>query len=149
MSAPYLDRLTPRATPRTRLFTAACIWSAVGICLCSRGLLLVQHMPGLTAAGVILGGIITGALKSRMIFDRAGASITAHIHRKPNPACLGGLFSLKNWGLIACMVLLGGVIKRLAIPDAIKSVVYILVGTGLIYSSRILWQAWRKALKTR
>ena len=67
----------------------------MGICLCNRGLLLVSYMPGLTAAGVILGGIITGALKSRMIFDRAGASITAHIHRKPNPAVWVGFFPEK------------------------------------------------------
>lgn len=147
MLSTYLDRLTPRAMPRTRLFTAACIWGAVGICLLSRGLLLLQHISGLVAAGIVLGGIIAGGLKSRIIFDKAAASIVAHIHHKSSPSCLGGLFSFKNWGLIACMMVLGGVIKRLPIPDAIKSAVYILVGTGLIYSSRVLWRAWRKSSK--
>lgn len=148
MLSTYLDRLTPRALPRTRLFTAACIWGAVGICLLSRGLLLLPQAPGLTTAtGIILGGMLIGGLKSWLVFDKAAASIVTHIRRKPTPACLGGLFSFRNWGLIACMMVLGGIVKRLPISDVIKSTVYILVGTGLIYSSRILWQAWRKSSK--
>lgn len=47
------------------------------------------------------------------------------------------------------MMLLGGIVKRLPMPDEIKSGIYILVGSGLFYSCRILWHAWRSMLSEK
>lgn len=149
MLSPWLDRLTPRATLRTRIFTATCVWGAVGCCLVTRGTLLLGQTSWLMGGSIILASATAGILKSRAVFDGVAKEIVARLQRKPGPACLGGFFSVRNWGLVFCMMLLGGIVKRLPMPDEIKSGIYILVGSGLFYSCRILWHAWRSMLSEK
>lgn len=143
MLPPFLDRLTPRASLRTRLLTAACFWSVVGIFLSTKGILLLGPEPWFTVAQICIGGIILGLVKSRLIFDTVAKKIISRIVHNQAPSCLGGLFSFKNWTLIACMMVLGRIMSWLPIPVVWKSILYVLVGSGLLYSSRLLWLAWK------
>lgn len=88
----FLDRLTPRTSPRTQLFTAACFWSAVGFLLIVRGVVLLCQESWLTGAGVGLGGLVLGLVKSRMVIDNVAGKIIARIQSRAVPTCLGGLF---------------------------------------------------------
>lgn len=145
----WLDRLTPRATLRTRIFTATCVWGAVGCCLVTRGALLLWQTSWPMAGGIVLVSATAGILKSRAVFDGVAKEIVKRLQCKPDPACLGGFFSVRNWGLVFCMMLLGGIVKRLPMPDEIKSGIYILVGSGLFYSCRIPWRAWKSMLSEK
>jgi len=141
----FLDHFTPRAYPRTRLLTAALVWSAVGIFLSMKGVHLFREGTwGLMLAVVAAGGIL-GLFKSRLILDRVAGRIILHIGGKPSRACLGGLFSVRNWVLIAIMVIFGRALGALPIDAVIKTGLYVMVGSGLAFSSRLLWRAWKNS----
>ena len=141
----FLDRLTPRAYPRTRLFTAAIVWSGVGAFLCVKGVYLARSASLPIVLAAILAGACLGMLKSRLIFDRVAGKIIGHIGAKPSRACLGGLFSLRNWALILVMAAFGRTLGALPMYAALKTGIYVMVGSGLGYSSRLLWAAWKNS----
>lgn len=143
MLPPFLDRLTPRVYPHTRLLTAAHVWFCLGIFLACKGLYLDREasLPIIILTTII--GLTLGMLKSRYVFDKVADKIVVHIRQKPSRACLGGLFSFKNWGLIVMMMLLGRLVSTSALERDLKTGIYVMVGTGLAYSSRRLWKAWR------
>lgn len=140
---PWLRRATPRAAARTRILTAALFWSAAGLFLVARGagFLLAEPLPAL--AGTLAVATALGVAKSRFVFDPTARRALAHIRRKPEPACLGGFLSLRNWGLVLAMMGLGRLVGMAPVPAAVRGGVLTLVGVGLMRSSRLLWQAWR------
>ena len=140
-----LDRLTPRAYPRTRLLTAAIVWSAVGLFLSLKGVYLFREGSWGIVLAVVVAGAIMGMLKSRLILDRVADRIILHIGAKPSRACLGGLFSVRNWVLIAVMIVFGRTLSALPLNVAIKTGLYVMVGSGLAYSSRLMWTAWKNS----
>ena len=140
MQSHFLDRITPRAFPRTRLLSAAVVWSAVGFFLVAKGVYLFQgELRGIALTVAI--GVILGLIKSRYVLDRVAKKNILRIGARPARACLGGLFSLRNWLLIALMIVFGRVLGALPIDTALKTGLYVTVGTGLAYSSRLLWNA--------
>lgn len=141
----FLDRLTPRVFPRTRLLTAALVWTSVGAFLCAKGIWLSMDAPKMPVAAATVAGLCLGVLKSWLVFDRVAGKIIGHIGRKQRPSCLGGLFSVRNWALILIMAVFGRILGALPIHAALKTVIYVLVGSGLGYSSRLLWAAWKNS----
>jgi hypothetical protein len=139
----FLDRLTPRAYPRTRLLTAAIVWSAVGMFLSVKGVYLSREGSLVFVLAVIVAGVALGIVKGRFILDRVAGKIILHIGGKPSRACLGGLFSGRNWMLIAVMIIFGRTLSFLPMDPGIKTGLYVMVGSGLAYSSRLLWRAWK------
>ncbi|MBU4524092.1 MAG: hypothetical protein KUA37_19255 [Desulfomicrobium sp.] len=141
----FLDRLTPRAYPRTRLLTAAIVWSAVGFFLTLKGIYIFREGSwGILLAVIVVGGIL-GVVKSKIVLDRVANRIILHIGAKPSRACLGGLFSVRNWLLIAVMIVFGRTLGVLPLDAAIKTGLYVMVGSGLVYSSRLIWNAWKNS----
>lgn len=140
----FLDRLTPRAYPRTRLFSAALVWSVVGTFLTGKGVWISNQDSWILILVSILAGLGLGFVKSRFVFDRVAAKIVAHIGNKPARACLGGLFSAKNWALIVVMAAFGRIIGALPFDALLKTGIYVMVGSGLAFSSRLMWAAWKK-----
>ena len=145
MAPHFLDRFTPRAYPRTRLLTAALVWSAVGIFLALKGVYLFWEGSWGIVLAVIAAGAVLGMFKSRLILDRVAGRIILHIGAKPSRACLGGLFSVRNWALIAVMIVFGRTLGALPLDAAIKTGLYVMVGSGLAFSSRLLWRAWKNS----
>ena len=145
MPVHILDRLTPRAYPRTRLLTAALVWSAVGFFLFAKGCYLFRGEGLGIVFSTVATGVALGLLKSRVILDRVARKIIQRIGAKPARACLGGLFSVRNWLLIAVMIVFGRLLGALPIDAGIKTGLYVMVGAGLICSSRLLWNAWKRS----
>lgn len=139
----FVDRFTPRVSPRTQLLAAGCVWSFMGALLCLKGLYAVRSSSLVTAFCVCAIGMILGITKSRLIFDRAATAIIRRIRQKPAPTCLGGIFSVRNWMLIVAMMLFGKAIAWLPLAMEWKGLVSMLVGSGLAYSSRMMWAAWK------
>lgn len=139
----FIERFTPRASPRSRTLSAAIVWSGVGLFLIFKGVLLLRHSSISLIILCGIGGAFLGLLKSAFIFDRVASKIVTHIGRKPMRACLGGVFSIRNWMLIAIMALFGRLVGTLPLNGSLKTVIYVMVGSGLAYSSRLLWNAWK------
>jgi hypothetical protein len=145
MTDNFLNRFTPRVSARTRILAAAFIWTATGILLTCKGLWFSKEAPMSLLVMPILAGSGLGLLKSRLIFDPVSSRIIAHIGTKPERACLGGLFSFKNWALILMMALFGSTIGAMPLDPSFKTGLYVMVGSGLGFSSRKLWSAWKKS----
>ncbi len=141
----FLDRLTPRVYPRTRLFSAAIVWTCVGTFLSLKGVYLSSDASRTVVLATILAGLCLGVVKSRIVFDRVAGKIIAHIGSRPSRACLGGLFSVRNWALILVMAVFGRALGALPMHPGLKTGLYVMVGSGLGYSSRLLWKAWRNS----
>ncbi len=92
---------------------------------------------------MVAAGTVLGMVKSRFILDRVARKIIQRIGAKPARACLGGLFSVRNWLLIAVMVAFGRTLGALPIDAGLKTGLYVMVGVGLACSSRLLWNAWK------
>jgi hypothetical protein len=143
MLPPFLDRFTPRAHAGTRLLTAALVWTAVALFLLGKGLWMSRMASGTHVLIAVLAGVGLGLVKSRIVFDRVARKIVSHIGRKPFRACLGGLFSIRNWALILVMAVFGRILGALPLASPLKTAVYVTIGSGLIYSSRLMWSAWK------
>ncbi|MBE1424601.1 hypothetical protein H4684_001235 [Desulfomicrobium macestii] len=141
----FLDRVTPRAYPGTRLLTAALAWSATGVFLSVKSVYLFREGSRGIVLAAVLVGLILGMVKGRFILDRIADRIILHIGAKPTRSCLGGLFSVRNWMLIAVMIIFGRTLSVLPIEAGIKTGLYVMVGSGLAYSSRLLWRAWKNS----
>ncbi|MEJ5242160.1 MAG: hypothetical protein WHT64_01205 [Desulfomicrobiaceae bacterium] len=109
----------------------------------SKGGILLHAQPWPAITGTTIAGAGLGLAKSRVIFDRTARAVVAHIRRKPEPACLGGLFSLRNWALIVAMMVLGRLLSASPLPLEVRAGIFLTVGCGLLTSSRIMWRAWR------
>ena len=149
MQIQIFTQLNPRASAHTRLFVASMIWSGMAFFLFYKGYTLSKHAAFSEILILIITGSCLGFLKSWIIFDSVAYEIIKHNHKKPYNACLGGLFSLRNWGIIFGMAFFGKLIAKFSINVALKTTIYIMVGSGLGYSSRLLWKAWRKLVQDK
>lgn len=144
MKYTILDCLTPRATIKTRLFYAAFFWTLTAFLLVFKGILALQGNSLLLIT--VLIGTFAGILKSRFILDKVAAKIVSHIKAKPTRSCLGGMFSIWNWALIFLMFLFGRIINSIKTLSEIKTIIYLMIGIGLGFSSRKIWVAWKNTL---
>jgi hypothetical protein len=96
----------------------------------------------LTAAAVAVG-----AVKSRLVLDRAARSVVDRIRARGDGRCLGGFLSLRTWGLVILMMVAGRLLRG-TLAHGIVGPLYIAVGTALCLSSRISWHAWKASRRS-
>jgi hypothetical protein len=120
----WLEARKPAASVRVHVLLATLMWTIVGLFLFVRG------------AGNI------GVLKGRLIFDKTAERVISRILSREGDRCLGGFLSLKSWGMIVFMVFLGMSLRVSPLPGILVWGVYVAVGTGLFFSSRLFWKEW-------
>jgi len=141
-----LERWKPRAAGRTQLLLAAALWSCVGAAL-----LLAGARWNLRAAGAPGGfllvalGAATGLLKGWFVLDRAALRIADRIASRGDGRCIGGFLSARSWLLVALMSGAGRLLRGGLLPLPVAGTLYVAIGTGLLFSSRIAWLRWRDA----
>jgi hypothetical protein len=141
-----LERWKPRAAGRTQLLLAAALWSCVGTAL-----LLAGARWDLRAAGVREGsflialGAAAGLLKGRFVLDRAAGRIVDRIAARGDGRCVGGFLSARSWLLVALMSGAGRLLRGGLLPLPVVGTLYVAIGAGLVFSSRIAWLRWRAA----
>ncbi|MDD5758193.1 MAG: hypothetical protein PHI06_03835 [Desulfobulbaceae bacterium] len=127
----------PGATLRTHHFLAASIWSLVGIFLMARGYFFLQTVG---RAWLFLPASLAGTGKSIFLLDKSARKNLARLAEKKDGDCLGGVYSMKMWGLVALMMLSGILLRRSGLPAELIGTVYVAIGWALFFSSRLLWQ---------
>ena len=141
-----LQRWKPRAAGRTQLLLAAALWSCVG-----SALLLAGTRWSLQGAGPRGGALIivlaaaAGLLKGRFVLDRAATRITDRIAVRGDGHCAGGFLSARSWLLVLLMSGAGRLLRGGLLSHAVVGPLYVAIGTGLLFSSRIAWLRWRSA----
>ena len=127
----------PGASIRTHLFVAASIWSVVGIVLLLRGADFLASAEGLW---LLVPAIVIGSLKSRFLLDKSAQKNLIRLDQMKDGACLGGVYSVKMWVMIAVMVFLGRTLRSSGLPGEFIGILYAAVGWGLFCSSRLFWK---------
>lgn len=134
-------RYVPAVHIQTRIFVAALFWSGIGVMLLGRGVLAVVgsgHEWWLVAA------LLLGCIKSRLILDRVVRRNMERLRALDGARCIGGIYSVKTWLLVVAMIVLGRGLRMSPLPLWITGLIYATVGSGLFWSSRVGWRAWRR-----
>ena len=139
----WLETYKPVASSRMQLWLAAAMWSCVGSGLFSVGsywLLKNVEVTGIilmfVAAGLGLG-------KGLLILDRTANRNISRIRMRGEDRCFGGFLSPRIWILVIGMMLLGRILRTIGLPKPILGLIYGAVGVGLLFSSRLIWRAWK------
>ena len=133
-----LTRFKPGASISMHLFTGGLIWSVVGIFLMSNGYLLI-HLADRGWFAVLAVGL--GTLKAVLLLDRVARKNISRILDFSDNTCIGSVYSYKSWGLVVMMIVLGRFLRASVLPGEYVGVLYLGVGWGLFFSSRLMWQA--------
>ncbi len=135
-----LQRYKPGVKTGTHLLLSAFLWTAVGsLMLCRGGLLLTDQGSWLV---LLVVGLFAGSLKSRYILDPVARQAVERIRTFRDGTCLGAVYSVKTWLLVLCMAAAGGILRSLSLPVELLLFLYLMVGWGLLCSSRLAWRAW-------
>jgi len=128
------ENLKPRASSRFQLLLAGAMWSVVGAGLLAFGTILIRGASSTPSAQLLLlGGVL----------DRTARKITVRIAERGEGRCAGSFLSFRSWALVAVMILAGRFLRGGGLPAAAVGILYAAVGTGLLFSSRVAWKAWR------
>jgi hypothetical protein len=145
----WFETYKPVASSRMQLWMAAAMWSCVGAGLFSVGtywLLKNGDTIGFVLLVIALG---LGLGKSFLVLDRTALRNIDRIKSRGEDRCFGGFLSPRVWILVIGMMLLGRTLRAIRLPKPILGLIYGAVGTGLLFSSRLIWRARKDEREAR
>jgi hypothetical protein len=89
---------------------------------------------------LFIAALLIGTFKSLFMLDKAARKNIIRITGLNDGACLGGVYSIKMWGLIACMIVFGRLLRVSGLPFEYIGILYGAIGWALMFSSRLLWK---------
>jgi hypothetical protein len=142
LMADRLEALLPKAGVRLQLVAASLMWLIGSGFLLYRGTLYVRASWTVLALAI---GLALGVFKSQVLLDRVSRKAVARIHARGRGQILG-FFSLQSWLLIGLMMGGGITLRHIFVHPGvlgagILGAIYIGVGTALLLSDRVFWQA--------
>jgi len=139
----WLETYKPSASSRVQLWLAAAMWSCVGTGLVSVGAYWLLTPVEVKGWIIILVAVGLGTGKSLLVLDRTADRNVDRIKLRGEGRCVGGFLSPRIWILVLGMMLLGRLLRTIGLPRPILGLSYAAVGTGLLFSSRVIWRAWK------
>jgi hypothetical protein len=139
----WFETYKPVASSRIQLWLAGAMWGCVGAGLFSVGtywLLKNGEAKGFIIL-VIAAGLGLG--KALLVLDRTARRNIGRIQSRGEDRCFGGFLSPRVWILVIGMMLLGRILRTIGLPKPILGLIYGAVGIGLLFSSRLIWRAWK------
>lgn len=136
-------------TKRQHLWIAAAIWTLVGAGLFTMGLVFWFHLPVLVFLDqrhLTIGAIAlsVGLIKGKLVLDRTANRVIERVEtlNEPNPfKSVFQMFGAKTIALIVAMMGIGLALRIGGVSFEIRGLIYIAVGTALIWSCRRYWVA--------
>jgi hypothetical protein len=143
MMTSWLETYKPVASSRMQLWLAGVMWSCVGAGLFSVGIYWL--LKNGEARGFILMFVAAGLGlgKALLVLDRTTLRNIARVKSRGEDRCFGGFLSPRVWILVIGMMLLGRILRTSGLPKPILGLIYGAVGIGLLFSSRLIWRAWK------
>lgn len=139
----WAEKLKPAAAARVHILAASLMWTSVGAVLAIVGVRWLWRSPTVAAPLMATGAVAVGLVKSRAVLDRAARNMIHRIVERGDGRCLGGFLSLRSWGLVAAMAVFGRLLRG-AVGHEFVGFIYLAIGSALVISSRLLWQAWHR-----
>jgi len=138
----WVETHKPAARIQTHLMMAWLMWFIVGSTLAIFGARWLWAAAPVRAPWIAAAAIALGAVKSRLVLEKAARRVIERIRTRGDGRCLGGFLSLRTWGLVILMVGAGRLVRG-SLARGIVGPLYIAVGSALCLASRISWRAWR------
>jgi hypothetical protein len=131
----------PAVRRRTLVLSAAVAWTLVGAFLCYRAILLFlsSHRSVAWMAALALA---IGLLKGRfLLFRMARRNIRRILDLSPHKEkiCLFAFQAVQAYLLIFGMMAAGIILRRSSVSREVLAVIYLAVGSALIYASIAYW----------
>jgi len=143
-SLSFWETHKPRASKWTHLLIASLVWSIVGVVLIIRGSFYAIKPYGWIGLLYCTPALILGFVKAKWVLDKTAHKIIKRIEERGDHKCIGGFISFKNYLLIVAMIFLGITLRKSGyFPAWFVAIVYVAIGAGLLFSSRLIWMRWR------
>ena len=134
-------------TQRQHLLIAASIWTIVGAGLLTMGGVFWFHFPYLgdfDTEHIAIGSVAlsVGLLKGKFVLDKTASRVIENTInlQEPNPfKSIFQMFGGKTIALIASMMGIGVILRAAGVSFEIRGLIYLAVGTGLLWSCRQYW----------
>jgi len=138
----WVHRLKPASSAKTRVLTAALMWTIVGTALALFGTrwVLAESLPW--TAVLLAAAVGVGVLKAIYVLERSARRAVVRIRQRGDDRCIGGFFSPKAWLFVVAMATLGRFLRGGLLPRSVVGLLYVAVGTALLMACRRLWSAW-------
>lgn len=138
----WLYALKPAAPARAHLMLGATLWTVVGSFLLIFGVLWAWDAQLVLARPLLVLAVAAGIFKEHFVLRRTATRMIDRIRARGDGRCLGGFLSVKSWGFVVFMIVVGRLIRGSPAPRVIVGLVYVAVGTALLLGARRLWTAW-------
>jgi hypothetical protein len=125
------------------LLLAALLWTGIGSMLMMRG---TRWLVDSGTIWLLVPALVLGTLKSILVLDRVARRGLDRILRLADGTCLGAVYSLKTWMVVALMMVAGYVLRHSTLPRTLLGVVYVTIGWALFMSSRHAWFSWHQGV---
>ena len=133
--------LKPGVSRKTHLLLAALLWTIIGSALIISGSSLLILKDKIL---LVFPALLLGSAKSLFILDKSAKKSISRIQLMADGSCLGAVYSVKTWLLVASMMALGYLLRNSTISSTLIGAVYVTVGCSLLFSSRFGWIAWKR-----
>jgi len=131
-----------QVTREVHLRLAFVLWAIVGSALFSVGLIWVLRSD-VTPTSLWLSlavALILGGVKGGIVLPKIARKNSARIHLLPMQSPLYCTFSVKSWGLVLLMILIGRGLRAAGLPLFFAGLIYVAVGFALLLGSRTYLQ---------
>ena len=139
----WLETYKPVASSRMQLWLAGTMWSCVGAGLFSVGIYWLLKNGEAKGFILLIIAAFLGLGKGLLILDRTTIRSISRIKSRGEDRCFGGFLSPRVWILVIGMMLLGRILRTIGLSKPILGLIYAAVGMGLLFSSRLIWRAWK------
>lgn len=134
-----LYRLMPRAGVRVQLVLAAVVWLVGASILLIRGVTYLSQSHWIAWLAAL--ALALGVVKGHLVLYRVARKGVGRIRERGRDGCLFGFFSWNAWLLIGVMMGGGILLRESGAPAEFLSVLYVAVGTALVYGDITYWRA--------
>jgi hypothetical protein len=123
--------------------SAAIVWTAVGLYLSARAVLWFADARGLVTPFAMLA-LLLGFVKGRFLFARLARRNIGRIGElspHKDKICIFAFQAYESYAIIAGMMALGIALRHSSLDRLVLAVIYLAIGSALIYGSGPYWRA--------
>jgi len=137
-----IQKFKPGARRSTHLWLSALLWTTIGCLLLAKGFYRFSQLPD-HPFWLIGAAFVAGFMKSMLVLDKSARKTISRIQDLKEGSCIGAVYSPKTWLMVLCMMILGIFLRNSSLPVTLLCFIYFTIGSALVISSRLGWQAYR------
>ncbi|MBS0621721.1 MAG: hypothetical protein JSR80_02030 [Verrucomicrobia bacterium] len=126
-------------THKQLAIASAVIWLCMALFLLLRGVYLLRGVEHGMAYGIV--AVFLGWIKGKFVLERVAGIYVRRIEALPNPSPLHKIYGLRAYVLLVVMMALGITLNALGAPAALRGLILVAVGCGLLQGASVTFRA--------